>query len=216
PAEDLKTKAFHSCNITLENISYSYENEQEVISNFSYEFKVGSQTVITGTSGVGKSTLLKIASGILEPKGGTILLNGKVVNSDSLILNSFLHSQDDIIFKSTMLDNISLFEQKLALEKIYEIERLLKFLKINDCVERMPSGLNSLISDNDVSLSLGQRQRLLITRALFSKKPILLLDEPTANLDDDTAEDIMKEIMQYCAGHKITLLVVSHSERVIS
>ncbi|EEM0289059.1 ATP-binding cassette domain-containing protein, partial [Salmonella enterica subsp. enterica serovar Sandiego] len=216
PAGALKPNAFDSCNITLENISYSYENEKEVISNFSYEFKTGSQTVITGTSGVGKSTLLKIASGILEAKSGTILLNGKIVNSDFLMLNSFLHSQDDIIFKSTMLDNISLFDQILELEKISEIEKLLHILKINDCVERMPSGLNSLISDNNVSLSLGQRQRLLIARALFSKKPILLLDEPTANLDDDTAEDIMKEIMQYCAEHKMTLLVVSHSEKVIS
>ena len=213
---DLKNNELHSCNIKLKNISYGYDNEQEVISNFSYEFNAGSQTVITGASGAGKSTLLKIVSGMLEPKDGTILLNNKVANSNSLVLNSFLHSQDDIIFKSTILDNISLFERKLTLGKLSEIKKLLHSLKINDCVSRMPSGLNSLISDNNVSLSLGQRQRLLMTRALFSKKPILLLDEPTANLDDDTAEDIMNKIMQYCNEHKITLLVVSHSKKIIS
>ena len=93
-----------------------------------------------------------------------------------------------------------------------QIEALLESLALGEVVRGLPGGIDALIRESHAALSLGQRQRLLLARALYSSRPVLLLDEPTANLDDDTAAIVMETIHAHCQKAGKSLIVVTHSD----
>ncbi|MDE5204655.1 ATP-binding cassette domain-containing protein [Citrobacter amalonaticus] len=96
------------------------------------------------------------------------------------------------------------------------IEALLESLALGEVVRGLPGGIDALIRESHAALSLGQRQRLLLARALYSSRPVLLLDEPTANLDDDTAAIVMEAIHAHCQKAGKSLIVVTHSDAILS
>ncbi|MDH2895860.1 ATP-binding cassette domain-containing protein, partial [Rahnella variigena] len=93
---------------------------------------------------------------------------------------------------------------------------LLAGLELCDVITQLPGSLNAMIREDQSGLSLGQRQRLLLARAMYSKRPILLLDEPTANLDEATSQQVIASVVQHCRAHSKTLVVVTHNENVLS
>lgn len=202
--------------LELENVCYTYPGHEPTLDNVSLNLPQGHQIAIRGESGAGKSTLLRLMAGLMLPDTGLYKLNGYVTNSRTVAELVFLQTQDDVFFKGTLFDNITLFAEDTTHEDRERVQEILALLQMDQVIAGMQGGLNALISENHTALSLGQRQRLLLARALFSKSPILLLDEPTANLDDETAWLVMNAVKAYCQKHGKTVVIVTHSRQIES
>ena len=170
---------------------------------------------IVGESGAGKTTLLRILVGLMPPSAGEISLDGKTVTSRQLAALAFLQSQEDILFHASVQDNITLFDDRLDEAKHKRIRDALEGLQLDEVVSQLPGGLNALVRESHVALSVGQRQRLLLARAMYSNKPIMVLDEPTASLDSATAFHVMQALTDHCRATGKTLITVTHSEALL-
>ncbi|MDD0832012.1 cysteine peptidase family C39 domain-containing protein [Escherichia coli] len=201
--------------LRLRDICFSYNGTTNIINCMNLIFTPGSHSVLIGPSGVGKSTLSKIVSGTITPTSGELLFNDKKINESFLNEFVYYHSTDDVIFKASVIDNVSLFDMAQTDERKDEVRYILSELQLLDIIEKMPGGIYSLINQNNTSLSSGQLQRLLVARALYSNRQFIVLDEPTANLDDEMAVITIKAIKKICMQKKKTLLVISHSEIII-
>lgn len=197
-------------------ITFGYEPQQPVLRDLSLSLRHGQSIAIVGESGAGKSTLLRIMAGLMTPTGGEITVDGQLINARQAHALFFLQSQEDILFNASVLQNITLFDPYFDEKKQLRIDASLQGLNLTPVVSRLPGGQNALIRESHAALSLGQRQRLLLARAMYSDKPVLVLDEPTANLDEITAQQVIKAILAHCREYDKTLITVTHSESVLS
>jgi ATP-binding cassette subfamily B protein RaxB len=186
-----------------------------VLHDLSLSLRPGQSIAIVGESGAGKSTLLKVMTGLMPPQQGDVMVDGQPLDYQQVHALFFLQSQEDILFNATVLENITLFDENFNEQKHRQIERSLEGLNLAPVIEKLPGGLNALIRESHAGLSLGQRQRLLLARAMYSDRPVLVLDEPTANLDEDTAHQVMTTLLTHCREHHKTLITVTHSESVL-
>lgn len=198
------------------DIRYAYDPEVAILKSISLSLSAGEHIAIIGESGAGKSTLLRIIAGLFSPQRGSCTTQGHPVPRQQLAQWVCLQSQEDILFNASVRENITLFDSQYRERDRSRIESLLDSLALKNVVAQLPGGIDALIRESHAALSLGQRQRLLLARALYSARPILLLDEPTANLDDETAHIVMKAIHQHCRATGRSLIVVTHSEQLLS
>ncbi|PLR33557.1 peptidase domain-containing ABC transporter [Chimaeribacter arupi] len=197
--------------LTYRDIGFHYEGEpQPVLAHLNLTVMPGECLAVVGESGCGKSTLLKIITGLLDPQQGTIEAGGQPLSAEHRNRLCFLQSQEDILFSGSMLENITLFTDVPPARRA-DIDAMLAWLNLQEVVAQLPGGLNALVRESHSGLSLGQRQRLLLARALYTTQPILMLDEPTANLDAATAHQVMAGIVDQCRRQGRTLIVVTHS-----
>jgi len=201
--------------VTFEQISFHYNPQSPVLNAVDLVLEPGSQIAITGDSGAGKSTLLRLMAGLFSAQSGQILLNSDAASAQQLASQVWLQSQEDILFNASVLQNITLFDPWYNDNCRGKVEALVSKMALGSVVQTLPGGLDALIRESNSGLSLGQRQRLMLTRALYSTRPILLFDEPTANLDDETAETIIASLCQHCREQGKTLIVVTHSQSVL-
>lgn len=201
-------------NLVFENISFSYDPAKPILNNISLNLSSGTQIAIVGESGAGKSTLLRVIAGLFSAQQGECRSNDELVSTQQLTQLICLQSQEDILFNATVLENITLFDPNFREKDRKTIEKLLDKLVLSSVINRLPGGLNALIRESHSALSLGQRQRLLLARSLYSSRSILLLDEPTANLDEETARTVMEAIQAHCYKAGKTLIVVTHSNEM--
>jgi len=198
--------------IKLENISYKYaDNEPWVFQQLSFHIKAGECVAIIGTSGAGKTTLMKIILGLLKPNSGSVQLNNIDIKKIGLKNYRKLISvvmQDDNLFSGTLKDNISMFDPAPDESLILKVA---KSACILDDINQMPMGMNSLIGDMGSSLSGGQKQRILIARALYREPKIIFFDESTCHLDPMTERKINRAIKKL----GITRIIVAHREETI-
>lgn len=199
--------------LNYQDIAFSYDSENITLHPMSFSLSNGEMLAIAGESGSGKSTLLKVMSGLFPAHEGIIKLDEQVVNPHGLYNLFYVHSQEDILFNGTVRENITLFGEAGSDD---EINTLLAGLELCDVITQLPGSLNAMIREDQSGLSLGQRQRLLLARSMYSKRPILLLDEPTANLDEATSQQVIASVVQHCRAHSKTLVVVTHNENVLS
>ncbi|AHG19283.1 ABC transporter ATP-binding protein [Chania multitudinisentens RB-25] len=197
------------------NIAFAYDAQQPVLHDLSLTLKPGQSIAIVGESGAGKSTLLKVMTGLMAPQQGDVMVDGQAIDYRQVHSLFFLQSQEDILFNTSVLQNITLFDEDFDEHKHRRVERSLKGVNLNSVVEKLPGGLNALIRESHAGLSLGQRQRLLLARAMYSNCPVMVLDEPTANLDEETAHQVMTTLLMHCREYKKTLITVTHSESVL-
>ena len=192
--------------LSLENISFAYQ-ENPLFTGLSYRFKMGGKYAITGNSGSGKSTLLNLLAGKNRHYQGTIRY-GKYsildVDYDSLYQNIIYINQHDSQIEGTILENLT-FGEELSVDYIYKI---LEALDLKQVINQLPDGLNTKIGDKGSLLSGGQLQRLSIARALLHNKPILLLDESTSGLDQETMLKIENLLIQQ--KDKMLIMVTHH------
>jgi ATP-binding cassette subfamily B protein RaxB len=207
--------AAFTAQLRYHNIAFAYDAQQPVLQDLSLSLKPGQSIAIVGESGAGKSTLLKVMTGLMAPQQGEVIVDGKPVDYRQVYSLFFLQSQEDILFNASVLQNITLFDEGFDEHKLRRIEHSLKGLNLTPVVEKLPGGLNALIRESHAGLSLGQRQRLLLARAMYSDCPVLVLDEPTANLDEDTAHRVMTTLLAHCREYHKTLITVTHSESVL-
>lgn len=203
-----KNKRF-SGDLHLENISYRYPvSKKDIFTNFNLIVNSGKTLHIQGLSGTGKTTLIALATGSLAPQQGRIyILNG----DDLFVMNQFVTgisylSQDVPLLDETFAYNIALGE---TLET--DLNRLKKVADEAGILNRIlqsPKGFNTQIGENGALLSAGERQRLGIARSLYSNPALLILDEPTANLDPESENLIWNTL--YKIKGQLTILIVSH------
>ncbi|WP_421023902.1 peptidase domain-containing ABC transporter [Paraburkholderia sp. A1RO-5L] len=170
--------------IGVRNVTFAYGvSDQPVLAGASIDIARGDKIVITGPSGAGKSTLFKLLAASEVPQQGEITLNGVAwpnLSVDEIRRHAVHMRQGDIILHGSIADNISLFEGNPDEARILA---LLEEVGLLDDVMRSPMRTRTIISDSLANISAGQRQRLLLARALYQRRELLLLDEPTSNLD---------------------------------
>lgn len=195
--------------VTLKNISFHYLKEKDLLKNVSYSFPSSGIVVIKGYSGAGKSTLLKLIFRHLLPNSGEILLSGINVNEiDSTYLREkvAMMNQSTYLFNETIRDNMR--EAKVDASE-GEIYSALAKAHMDSFVKGLPQGLDTVINSDSSNISTGQKQRLGLARIFLRNPTILLLDEPTSNVDWLNENIIFHSLIDYSKDHLI-LLVTHH------
>ncbi len=188
--------------LEIQDLKYSYDNKKNVLNGINAQMELGKIYVILGTSGCGKTTLLSLLGGLDSASKGKILFNGKDIAEKGLENHrrnhvSFIFQAYNLIDYMTPLENVKL-TSKLPPEPILEKMGLTK--------EEMKR--------NVLQLSGGQQQRVAIARVLASEAPIILADEPTGNLDEDTAMSIMRILEESVHHLNKCAIIVTHSNEV--
>jgi len=199
--------------LQLENISFRYgPTEPLVLDGVSLEFPPGACVAITGPSGSGKSTLVKLILGIEKPTQGSIKLDG--VSIDDVNRKAWRERfgtvmQDDTLLAGSINENIAFFDPRIDIDKVRTAAR---DAAIHDEILAMPMDYGTLVGDMGVQVSGGQRQRLLIARALYREPGLILFDEGTANLDA-VSEQKISEVLSELA---ITRIIVAHRSHLLT
>ena len=195
-------------NVSFKNVSFSYNDQVEVLNSISFEALKGSVTALIGSSGSGKSTIAGLAMAFLNPTSGQVLIDG--IDLSKVDLKSFRSQlgvvlQDDFLYEGTIKENI-LFPRPEATEK--ELLEAVKGAYVNEFTDRLVNGLNTVIGERGVKLSGGQRQRISIARALLARPKIVILDEATSNLDTQSEAFIQKSLAVLMKDR--TTFVIAH------
>lgn len=190
--------------LTLNKIGYSYKNnkDKKVLNNVNMDFEQGRFYAILGTSGSGKTTLLSLLAGLDEPEAGEILFSGE----DIKVKGHEHHRREQItlVFQNyNLIDYMTPMENLKLVNKNADQQILLDFGLSEQDIHR-----------NVLQLSGGQQQRVAIARALVSDVPIILADEPTGNLDEETADDIIKVLQDSAHVKGKCVIVVTHSKHL--
>ena len=199
--------------IDVENVSFAY-GEEQILSDVSLSVKKGEILGIHGRSGSGKSTLLKLLMRFYDPKSGSIKINGEIlpnINTRSLRDNMAYITQQTYIFNATIEENIRLARRDATLEEIMEAA---KKASIHDFILSLPEGYQTKMTELGGNLSDGEKQRIGIARAFLHNAPIILLDEPTSNLDSLNEAMILKSLLNVKAEKLIIL--VSHRQSTMA
>ena len=199
--------------IDVENVSFAY-GEEQILSDVSLSVKKGEILGIHGRSGSGKSTLLKLLMRFYDPKSGSIKINGESlpnINTRSLRDNMAYITQQTYIFNETIEENIRLARRDATLEEMMEAA---KKASIHDFILSLPEGYQTKMTELGGNLSDGEKQRIGIARAFLHNAPIILLDEPTSNLDSLNEAMILKSLLNVKAEKLIIL--VSHRQSTMA
>lgn len=199
--------------IDVENVSFAY-GEEQILSDVSLSVKKGEILGIHGRSGSGKSTFLKLLMRFYDPKSGSIKINGEIlpnINTRSLRDNMAYITQQTYIFNETIEENIRLARRDATLEEIMEAA---KKASIHDFILSLPEGYQTKMTELGGNLSDGEKQRIGIARAFLHNAPIILLDEPTSNLDSLNEAMILKSLLNVKAEKLIIL--VSHRQSTMA
>ena len=196
--------------IIFKNIDFAYKSNKEkrVLNNISVEFKGGEMTALVGLSGSGKSTLLNLIPRIYAPSNGSIELDNQdisKINLNSLRKEISIVDQNTTLFDDTVFNNIIYAKPDAAAEEVYKAA---DSAMCNDFINNLDKGFDTLIGENGVKLSGGEKQRLSIARAFLKKSSIILLDEATSSLDSETEEKIQKALDQLTQNK--TTVVIAH------
>lgn len=194
--------------IEFKDVSFAYEKGKEVIHNISFEAASGTVTALVGSSGSGKSTIAGLSATFLNPKLGMITIDGKDLSK--VKLNHYRRNlgvvlQDEFLFEGTIRENI-LFPRPNATEE--QLQNAVNAAYVNEFTDRFDEGLDTLIGERGVKLSGGQRQRIAIARAILADPKIIILDEATSNLDNESEALIQKSLNELMKGR--TTFVIAH------
>ena len=212
PEEDEKVRTIEIDqiigDITFKNVSFSYKEGNKVIHDISFQAKKGSMTALVGTSGSGKSTIAGLAASFLNPQSGTITVDG--IDLSTIKLSCYRKKlgvvlQDDFLFEGTIKQNILFSSPKASNEELMEA---IKSANVNEFTDWFEDGIDTLIGERGVKLSGGQRQRITIARAILANPKILILDEATSNLDNESESLIQESLKKLMNGR--TTFVIAH------
>jgi subfamily B ATP-binding cassette protein MsbA len=194
--------------IVFKDVSFTYPDGSKVIDKINISIAGSSKTAIIGTSGSGKTTILNLIPRFYNLKEGSILIDNQEINKirlSSLRKNISIVSQDTVLFDDTIKNNIA-YANILATDD--EIKNAAKFAAIDDFINSLKDGYNTIVGENGVKLSGGQKQRISIARAILKNSPIILLDEATSSLDSE-AEEKIRYALDNLTKNKTTL-IISH------
>ena len=187
--------------LRLRDVSFSYLDGVETLLSINLDLAPGELHCLIGRSGCGKTSLLKLAAGLLSPKGGEVVWNNQPLNAPQSDMG-FVFQRATLLDWLDVLNNVLLpisLHKKINDQDIEKAKRLLQRL-----------GLGSKHQEKPPQLSGGQQSRVAIARALITRPRILFMDEPFASLDAITREELQHDLMDVCAEHKTSILFVTH------
>ena len=196
--------------IIFQNISFNYENNRNIFKNLNLHIEAGKKIGIVGYSGAGKSTLISLLLKNFKITAGDIMIdNQSIYNvfSESLRSQISLIPQDIMLFHRSIGENIGYAKENVTEA---EIEMAAKDANIHEFIKTLPEKYNTLVGERGVKLSVGQRQRLSIARAILKNASILILDEATSSLDSKTEKEIQKSINTILKEDSKTVIVIAH------
>lgn len=198
--------------ITLERISYKYPSSSEnVISDLSMSISKGESIAFIGKSGAGKTTLIDIILGLLVPQGGDLKVDGVSVYHDLRAWKNLIAyiPQSIFLIDSSIESNIA-FGVPQELIDYEKVERAIRVAQLKEVIDNLPNGIHTWVGERGVLLSGGQRQRVGIARAIYHDRQILVLDEATAALDNETEKLVTDSISSLSSDNRITLVTIAH------
>ena len=196
--------------IIFQNLSFNYENNSNVFENLNLHIEAGKKIGIVGCSGAGKSTLISLLLKNFKATGGDITIDNQSIydiSSDSIRSQISLIPQDIMLFHRSVGENIGYAKADVTQA---EIESAAKHANIHEFIETLPEKYNTIVGERGVKLSVGQRQRIAIARAILKNAPILILDEATSSLDSKTEQEIQKSINKILEKNNTTVLIIAH------
>ncbi len=208
--ESGKKLLLNNGSIKFNNVSFNYlsNTENKVLKNINIEIDGEKMTALVGHSGSGKSTMLNLIPRIYDPINGNILVDEediKNINLDSLRKEISIVDQNTTLFDDTVLNNIKYAKPTASRDEVVKASEL---AMCSDFISKLENGFDTMIGENGVKLSGGEKQRLSIARALLKDSKIILLDEATSSLDSDTEEKIQKALAKLTSNK--TTIVIAH------
>lgn len=206
--------------IAIRDLCFSYDGKSNVFSHYSLEINKGDFIGFRGESGSGKSTLFHLILGFLKPESGGIYIDDELLSADKLVSwrsRIGYVSQQLFMIEGTLLDNIVMAGSSNSQPDMERIEHVLRLASLDHFVKTLSKGVHTSVGEGGSLLSGGQRQRLGIARALYKKAEVLMFDEATSSLDENTEHSINESIVRLseeCPG--LTLLVISHRPESLS
>lgn len=194
----------HAPSIVFKDVCYSYPGQDKaVLDNFSFEFKAGCMTAIMGPTGAGKSTLIRLALGLLDPESGEVSRYSR--------RNYMYVPQGNSLMSGTIRENLQMAKEDASEEEMKEALETAAASFVMD----LPDGLDSRCGETGSGLSEGQAQRIAVARALLHEGSILIMDESSSALDSETEDRMLNNITKKYRGRK-TILFVSHRDKILS
>jgi len=197
-----------SLKIEIAKLSFTYPDGKTIFKDIDLTIGDHQTTLITGPSGTGKTTLINLILGFYQPTSGRILINGNAIEQysvQSLRRHISVVTQDYFIFEESLRENLSLANPQASEEQMLEA---LKRAHLWDWYLSLPAGLETILGSRGKTSSTGERQRICIARAFLKQVPLLILDEPFANIDEYAKEEILKVIAKL--QHELSLVIISH------
>lgn len=212
-SEETEVELHNAPSIIGEHLTYSYEQgKKNIYNDYNFEFKAGKLTAITGTTGAGKTTLMRLLMAYVKPDYGHIYICSESSRTEISAATRSLFAyvpQGDTLFSMTLRENLRLSRPDATDSQMREALQW----ACADFLKRHPEGLDMPCGEHGKGLSEGQAQRLCIARALLSKAPILLMDEATSALDRDTERQILSNISEHIKNK--TILFITHRDTVM-
>jgi len=198
--------------IEIRDVRFRYgAGEPEVLKGVSLQIAPGEMVAFVGPSGGGKTTLLKVLTGLFYPSAGQVLVGGRPISSftrTTFRQRIGVVAQDDVLYAGSIAENISFFDPEVDMDRVVEVAGL---AAIHEDIQVMPLRYDTLVGDMGSTLSGGQKQRVLLARALYGRPDVLFMDEGTANLDPASEHRIMLTLCSL----QITRVLVAHRPMLV-
>jgi subfamily B ATP-binding cassette protein MsbA len=194
--------------IRFEHVRFSYINHPPVLTDLNVVFEPNTVTALVGKSGCGKSTILDVFLGLLSPEQGNVYygkIDGVDLDKDSLRRHTAFVGQRPSLIDGTLRDNLTVAKPNATDD---DIEKICQQVHLSDLIRQLPEGLNTIVGENGIKLSGGQRQKIALGRCLLLKPAILILDEATSELDSES-EGIIQQTLRELRK-EMTTIVVAH------
>tara|TARA_B100001123_G_scaffold390731_1_gene468576 strand:+ start:3246 stop:4982 length:1737 start_codon:yes stop_codon:yes gene_type:complete len=204
--KNVKDLVIDKAKIEYKNVCFAYEKEREILNSINLKIDGGDVIALIGHSGAGKTTIMNLIPRFYNASSGEIFIDNQSIYDVSLYSlrkSISLVSQDITVFDDTVFSNIAYANSNASKEKILEAS---KFSAADDFINKLPNKYDTIIGENGVRLSGGEKQRISIARAILKNAPIILLDEATSSLDADTEYKIQKAIM-FLTKNKTTIII---------
>jgi len=194
--------------VEFRNVSFSYIPGEPVLRDISFVIEAGEKIAVVGPTGTGKTTLLNLLTRFYEPDSGTILINGNDIKAfphDLLRSKMAVVMQDSFLFSGTVGENIARGKSSISKK---EVEHILEVLNCRHIIDRLPYGIDTVLSEGGKSISSGERQLISIARAFARNPGIIMLDEATSYVDSETESRIEKALTKLMEGR--TSIIIAH------
>ena len=210
PVDSLDAEPFNKVegNVVLDNVTFGYKPEKIILKNVSIEAQKGQTVAIVGPTGAGKTTVINLLMRFYDPQQGEIRMDGIPalrIKRDDLRRAYTMVLQDTWLFYGTIYENIIYGRESATPEEVYKAA---KAAKIDSYIESLPDGYDTILSDDGVNISKGQKQLITIARAFLSDAPLLILDEATSNVDSRTEIQIQEAMAELMKNR--TCFVIAH------
>lgn len=210
PASDMPLGA---CEVRITALHHGFEGRPEVLRGVNLSVSAGEKLLITGSSGGGKTTLLGLLAGFGQPDSGSITINGQNLNDFSTAQLSEIRGylgQRPLLLPASLAENIRLADPGASADAV---EAAAQQAGLAAFIRQLPEGLETMVGQDAFGISGGQARRIALARVLLKPYPLLLLDEPTASLDDDTGDEVWHALTAAAERTPMTMICISHSDR---